>query len=195
MDTPAEGSAAPARRDHNLTYLILAGVAVVGVVFAFSGSAVLPNNWYALFKAIHVTFAVIWVGGGVSIMINAIRAQRTSDPKQVVTVAQQAAFLGEKIFAPAGLVVFLMGVAMMINTSWGWGHFWIIVGLLGYAATFSIGIGVLSPLAKKIEHSAMEKGPEHPETLALIDRIMMIGRVDIAVLLVVVLDMVTKPFA
>jgi uncharacterized membrane protein len=195
MDTPAEGSAAPARGNQNLTYALLGGVVVVGIIFAFSGSAVLPNNWYSLFKAIHVTFAVIWVGGGFSIMINAIRAQRTWDPKQVVTVAQQAAFLGEKIFAPAGLVVFLMGIAMMINTNWGWGHFWIIVGLLGYAATFSIGIGVLSPLAKKIEHSAVENGPEHPETLALIDRIMLIGRVDMAVLLVVILDMATKPFS
>jgi uncharacterized membrane protein len=195
MDTPAEGSAAPARGNQNLTYLILAGVVVIGVVFAFSGSAALPNDWYAVFKAIHVTFAVIWVGGGFSIMINAIRAQRTWDPKQVVTVAQQAAFLGEKIFAPAGLVVFLMGIAMMINTSWGWGHFWIVVGLLGYATTFGIGIGVLSPLAKKIERSAVENGPEHPETLALIDRIMLIGRFDIGVLLIVVLDMDTKPFS
>jgi uncharacterized membrane protein len=195
MDTPAEGSAAPARGNQNLTYLILAVVAVVGVVFAFSGSAFYPSDWYTLFKAIHVTFAVIWVGGGFSIMINAIRAQRTWDPKQVVTVAQQAAFLGEKIFAPAGLVVFLMGIAMMINTNWGWGHFWIIVGLLGYAATFGIGIGVLSPLAKRIERSAVENGPEHPETLALIDRIMLIGRFDMGVLLIVILDMVTKPFS
>ena len=85
-------------------------------------------------------FAVVWVGGGVSIMINGIRAQRTSDPRSIVTVAQQAAFLGEKIFAPAGLVVFLMGIAMMINTNWGWGHFWIVLGLIGYAATFAVGI-------------------------------------------------------
>ena len=91
--------------------------------------AYVPNNWYALFKAIHVMFAVVWVGGGVSIMINGIRAQRTSDPRSIVTVAQQAAFLGEKIFAPAGLVVFLMGIAMMINTNWGWSHFWIVLGL------------------------------------------------------------------
>src|SRR5439155_6551975 len=66
MDTPATGSAASAR-GNNLTYGILAGVAVVGIIFAFSGSAVLPNNWYSLFKAIHVTFSLILVGGGVSI--------------------------------------------------------------------------------------------------------------------------------
>jgi len=195
MDTPAEGSAAAARANNNLTYLVLAGVAVVGIIFAFSGSALLPNNWYSLFKAIHVTLAVVWVGGGVSIMINGIRAQRTSDTKAIATIAQQAAFLGEKIFAPAGLVVFLMGIAMMINTNWGWGHFWVILGLLGYAATFVVGVAVLSPLAKKIHHSAEVNGPEHPETTALIERVMLIGRIDVGILLIVILDMVTKPFA
>jgi uncharacterized membrane protein len=195
MDTPAEGSAATARANNNLTYLVLAGVAVAGIIFAFSGSALLPNNWYSLFKAIHVTFSIVWVGGGVGIMIYAIRVLRTSEPKEVLSVATQAAFMGEKIFAPAGLIVFLMGIAMMINTNWGWGHFWVIIGLLGYAATFAVGVAVLSPLAKKIEQSAREKGPEHPETMALIERIMLIGRIDVGVLLIVILDMVTKPFA
>jgi uncharacterized membrane protein len=195
MDTPATGSAAPSRGTSNLTYALLAGVVIVGAIFAFSGSSALPNNWYALFKSVHVLFAVIWVGGGVSIMIHAIRAQRTYDPEEIVTIAKQAAFMGEKVFAPVGLVTFLMGIAMMINTSWGWGHFWIIAGLIGYAATFLVGVGVLSPLAKKIDQSAETNGPTHPETLALIERIMLIGRFDVAVLMLVVLDMVTKPFA
>ena len=195
MDTPATGSTAKAAGSNNLTYAILAGVAVVGVIFAFSGSNLVFNDWYSLFKAIHVLFAVIWVGGGVTIMIHAIRAQNARDPQGIVTVAKQAAFMGEKVFAPVGLVTFLMGIAMMINTSWGWGHFWVILGLLGYASTFIVGLAVLSPLAKRIDHSAEEKGPTHPDTLALIDRIMLIARVDVAVLIIVVLDMVTKPFA
>jgi uncharacterized membrane protein len=195
MDTPATGSAAPTRGSNNFTYAVLAGVAVIGVIFAFSGSAVMPNNWYSLFKAVHVLFAVIWVGGGVSIMINAIRAQTARDPEGIVTVAKQAAFMGEKVFAPVGLVTFLMGIAMMINTSWGWGHFWIVAGLIGYASTFIVGIAILSPLAKKIDASAEQNGPTHPETMALIERIMLIARFDVAVLMLVVLDMVTKPFA
>ncbi len=195
MDTPAAGSTASARGSNNLTYAILAGVAVIGVIFAFSGSNAVFNDWYALFKAVHVLFAVIWVGGGIAIMIHAIRAQNAQDPEGIVTVAKQAAFMGEKVFAPVGLVTFLMGIAMMINTNWGWGHFWVILGLLGYASTFIVGIAVLSPLAKKVDASAEQHGPTHPETLALIDRVMLIARVDIAVLMVVVLDMVTKPFA
>ena len=151
MDTPATGSAAPSRGSNNLTLAILAGVVIIGVIFAFSGSAAVLNNWYSLFKAGHVLFAVIWVGGGVTIMIHAIRAQTARDPEGIVTVAKQAAFMGEKVFAPVGLVTFLLGIAMMINTSWGWGHFWIIAGLIGYASTFIVGVAILSPLAKKID--------------------------------------------
>ncbi|MGZ4152700.1 MAG: DUF2269 family protein [Actinomycetota bacterium] len=195
MDTPATGSAAPARGSNTLTLAILAGVVVVGAIFVFSGSALLPNDWYALFKAVHVLFAVIWVGGGVSIMIHAIRAQTMNDSGGIVTVAKQAAFMGEKVFAPVGLVTFLMGIAMMINTSWGWGHFWIVAGLIGYASTFIVGIAILSPMAKKVDESAEKNGPTHPETLALIQRILLIARFDVAVLMLVVLDMVTKPFA
>ena len=195
MDTPATGSAAGSRGTSNLTYAILAGVAIIGVIFAFSGSAAMPNNWYALFKAVHVLGAVIWVGGGVSIMIHAIRGQRAYKPEDIVTVAKQAAFMGEKVFAPVGLVTFLMGIAMMINTSWGWGHFWIVAGLIGYASTFIVGVAILSPMAKKIDESAEKNGPTHPETIALIERIMLIARFDVAVLMLVVLDMVTKPFA
>jgi uncharacterized membrane protein len=178
-----------------LTYLLLAIVALVTVAFAFSGSVYLPGNWYALFKAVHVVFAVVWIGGGTLITISGIRAQRSDDVREVLAIARQAAFAGEKIFAPAGLVVFLMGIAMMVNTDWGWSHFWILAGLVGYAATFVTGVAVLSPLAKRISASAEANGPEHPETLALIGRILLVARVDIALLLLVIVDMVTKPFA
>jgi uncharacterized membrane protein len=194
MDTPATDTVAPSRSGGNITYALLAIVIVVTAIFAFSTNA-LPNHWYAVFKTIHVILAVVWVGGGVLLTILALRAQRESDPRAVVTVARQAAFAGEKIFAPAGLIVFLMGIAMMVNTNWGWSKFWVVVGLLGYAATFVTGLAVLSPLAKKVEASAEQNGAEHPTTIALIDRILLIARIDVAVLLLVIADMVIKPFS
>jgi len=194
MDTPATAASAPGRAS-KLPLILFGAVVVVGAIFVLSNSTAVFNDWYALFKAIHVSVAVIWVGGGVMLTIDGIRAKSENDPAKVVAVAQRAAFWGEKIFAPAGLIVFLMGIAMMINTSWGWGHFWVIVGLIGYASTFITGVAVLSPLAKKINASAQANGPDHPITLALIERILLIASVDVAVLLMVILDMVTKPFA
>jgi uncharacterized membrane protein len=194
MDTPAAGT--PDRtNDRNLTIGIGIAVAVIALIFAFSSSIFLPNNWYSLFKMIHVVVSVFWVGGGLLLVTLAFRAQRSNDPNEVVSIARQAGFVGEKLFAPAGLIVFLMGIAMMINTNWGWGHFWVVFGLLGYVATFAVGLLVLSPLAKQIGASAEQNGPTAPETLALIDRILLVARFDIAVLVLVVADMVTKPFA
>jgi uncharacterized membrane protein len=195
MDTPASTAPAERRGLGLVTPALAAAVAVVAVVFAFSGSADVPNSWYALFKAVHVTFAVIWIGGGTLLTVLGIAAQAKNDPEEIATVARQAATVGEKLFAPAGLIVFLMGVAMLLNTDLGWGHFWIVAGLVGYAATFTTGLFVLTPLAKRITASAAEKGATHPDTIALVDRILLVVRFDVAMLILVVVDMVTKPFA
>jgi hypothetical protein len=91
-----------------------------------------------------------------------------------------------------------MGIAMMINGEQGllqWGKFWVVAGLVGYALTFVTGVGVLAPLAKKIDVLLDEQGPAAPATQTAIRRILLVARVDVALLLLVVADMVTKPFS
>jgi len=193
MDNSIEATPAESRSGA-LTLALLGAVVLLAVVFAFS-STLLPNDWFALFKAIHVSFALLWVGGGLTLTILALVAERTGDAQEIATIAKQAAFVGERVFAPSGLIVFAMGIAMMINTNFGWGSTWVIVGLIGYATTFVTGIAVLSPLTKKISVLAAERGPTDPETAALIRRTLLIVRFDVALLLVVVLDMITKPFS
>lgn len=192
MDTPAT-TTSRARPAGPVTALIGAVVLVVAIVFI--SQAGWSNAWYSAFKAIHVLAAVVWIGGGALLTILGGVAQRKNDPVELVTVARQAAMVGEKLFAPAGLVVVAMGVAMMVNTNWGWGRFWVVAGLVGYAITFVTGIAVLSPLAKKIVATTEANGPEHPETLALVKRILLIARLDVMMLFLVVVDMVVKPFA
>jgi uncharacterized membrane protein len=118
-----------------------------------------------------------------------------NDPTQIAGVARQAATVGEKFFAPAGLVTLLMGIAMMLNTNWGWGTFWIDAGLVGYAVSFLVGILVIAPRSKKLHATIEANGPTHPESIAQIREIMLIARFDVALLLLVVADMVTKPFS
>jgi uncharacterized membrane protein len=185
--------AAARRSSGALTAAIGIVALVLIVVFAFK-SAWYPD-WYALFRVLHVVVAVFWVGGGLLLTVLGLRAERADDPNEMATLARQAAFAGEKLFAPGGLIVLAMGIAMMINTNWGWGKFWVVAGLVGYALTFVTGVGVLSPLAKKIDVLLKEKGPAAPETQATIQRILLVARFDVAILLLVVADMVTKPFS
>jgi len=193
METTGTTPAAQSGTSARVTIGVGLTVAILAVVFAFNSSWYL--HWYALFRVVHVTVAVFWVGGGLLLTVLGLRAERSTDPMEMATLARQAAFAGERLFAPAGAVVLLMGIAMMIHTDWGWGKFWVVAGLIGYAATFVTGIAVLSPLAKKLNALMTEKGPTAPETQAAIQRILLIARIDIGVLLLVVADMVAKPFS
>jgi len=171
------------------TALIAAAVLVVAIVFCASSS------WYATFKAVHVGFAVIWIGGGFLLTILGIMAERENDPAQLAAVAKQVALVGQKLFSPSAGIVLLAGIAMMINTNWGWGHFWITVGLIGFASTFVTGVAVLAPRSKRIDELIDTVGVEAPETHDAIRQLLLIARFDIAVLLLVIVDMVVKPFS
>ncbi|HET6945992.1 MAG TPA: DUF2269 family protein [Gaiellaceae bacterium] len=133
-------AATPARRSSSqITLALGVAVLVVGLVFALSSGWY--TNWYSIFRVVHVVLAVFWVGGGLTLTILGLRAERLNDPSEITTLARQASFVGEKLFAPAGLLVFLMGIAMVVNGDLGWNHFWVIAGLVGYAATFATGLG------------------------------------------------------
>jgi Predicted integral membrane protein (DUF2269) len=196
MDTPVAAEAAPRSSSARLTAAIGLVVIAVGIVFAFD-SADAPH-WFALFKWIHVSVAVFWVGGGILLTILGLKAEMSTDPNEIVTLARWAGWVGERLFAPAGGVVLLMGIAMLIHGGdpiIAWGKFWVIVGLVGYALTMTLGIGVLSPQAKRIAELSERKGTTDPETQAAIRRILLISRFDVAILLIVVADMLTKPFS
>ena len=194
MDTHAATDAPAERRSSGrITAVICLVVLALTLIFAFDSAWY--GNWYALFRVVHVVVAVFWVGGGMLLTILGLKAERADDPNEVVTLARWAAWVGERLFAPAGGIVLAMGVAMMINTDWGWGKFWVDAGLVGYAISMVIGMRVLSPQAKRIAALSESKGPTAPETLAAVSRLLFIARFDVAILLIVVADMVTKPFS
>jgi uncharacterized membrane protein len=189
-DVPRDESAA----SRWITVGVGLAVAAVGLVFALNTSDA-PSHWFAVFKLIHVSVAVFWVGGGLTLTALALWAQTKNDPEEMATIARQAAFVGEKLFAPAGLVVLAMGITMVINDHIGFGTTWVIIGLVGYALTFTTGIAFLSPRAKRVSELLDTKGAAAAETQAAIREILLIARIDVGVLLIVVADMLMKPFS
>jgi len=192
MENTSAAPAATRGRSAYLTAVLGVVVLAVGLIFAFES---IYSSWYAILRWVHVVLAVFWVGGGVTLTVLGLKAERSDDPREIATLANQAAFVGERFFAPAGLLVLLAGIGMVQNADIGYGRFWVIAGLVGYASTFVTGVAVLSPLAKKVGAAVATHGPEHPEAQALIRRILLVARVDVSVLLLVVADMVLKPFS
>ena len=185
----------PGRASGWLTPLLLLALVGVGLLFAFKATDV-STTWFGVFKLVHVCIAVFWVGGGLLLTALALRAQRSDDPGELATIARQATFVGEKLFAPAGGVVLAMGIAMVINSpDIGFGTTWVDIGLAGWAISFITGVAVLAPRSRKIVGLFETVGDTAPETQAAIQEILLIARIDVCVLLVVVMDMLVKPFS
>jgi uncharacterized membrane protein len=171
------------------TILIGAAFLLFAIIFAAS------SDWFDAFLTVHILFVVLWIGGGLFITIMALLAERTNDGEQLAQIARMAAFAGHRLFAPAALVVVVMGVAMVENAGIGYDHFWIGFGLIGFLVTFVLGIAVLGPRSKRVSELVQSKGVNDPETTAAISQVLLIARADVAMLLLVIVDMVTKPFS
>lgn len=147
---------------------------------------------FELFKTLHVLAAVIWVGGAIFGQAQAIRA-RNAGPQQIGHFAQEMAWFGPHFFAPVSMVVLLAGIAMVIESGWEFTDAWIIIGLLGFAATFVTGMALLGPQSKRVGEGMAERGAEDPDVQKGIARLFQISRIDTIVLVLVVINMVVKP--
>jgi uncharacterized membrane protein len=150
-------------------------------------------DWYTLFKFLHVVAAVIWIGGAFIMIVLGARADRAKDDTELVSVVRQVAWSAERIYVPASVATLVFGV---IVTTLGalWGNLWVILGLVGVAATIALGVIVLTPRAKKVEAGFASSGAA-PATVAVSREILTIAKFDAVLLFTVVADMVLKPQA
>lgn len=149
-------------------------------------------TWYTFFKSAHVFFAMIWVGGAVCLQVLSLRALK-GDGKRQVEFAQDAEFVGTRVFIPSTLLLVAFGIAAVINGNWPWGENWITFGLIVFVASFLVGVGFLGPESGRLAKLIDEKGPDAPEVTARIRRILMVSRVELVFLISVVWAMVVKP--
>ena len=146
-------------------------------------------TWYEFLLFVHITAAVIWLGGAFTFQMYGMVVRRGGDPEEIARFAGRAGSLSERMFVPASLVVILAGIGLMIEGNWNWDELWVIFALVTFAASFLTGVLVLSPMAKRIP----VVGPTTPAGQALIERLFTILRVDLVFMYAIVFAMVVKP--
>lgn len=191
MDQVAAAAPAEARRRTSLIVTAVLAAVLVGVFILFATE----TQWYFVFKMLHVSAAVIWVGGGVFITICALLAELTSDDDQLLAIGHWAETVAGRLFPVMSFVVLGFGIAMTENLSIAYDQFWLIFGLIAWALSAATGILFLGPEAKRLNAVAAEHGPKSPEAQARLRRILLVARADVVLLFVIVLDMVAKPFS
>jgi uncharacterized membrane protein len=177
------------RRASKAITLGAAAVLLVGALVFIVES----DSWYLAFKAVHVVAAVLWIGGGAFLTFMAMATERAEDPGRLIEVARQAEWGATRIFVPASFVVLAMGVAMTINGDLDWGQFWLVFGLVVWAISTAIGVGFLTPRIKALNALIHEHGEGDPAVQGAVQPILLAARLDIALLLLIVIDMTVKP--
>lgn len=148
---------------------------------------------YSILLFLHIATAIVWLGAGVTLQVLATRADRSRDSSQMLKVASDNEYLAMRLFIPASLAVFLLGVGLVLEGPWSFGQLWITIGLIGYAASFFVGLLFIKPQGARIEALLAEHGGGHPEVARRVRSILLVARIELAVLFVVVLDMSVKP--
>ena len=177
------------RRISTTITLVAAGLLTVGALVFILES----DSWYLAFKAVHVVAAVLWIGGGAFLTFMAMATERAEDPGRLIEVARQAEWGAMRIFVPASFVVLAMGIAMTINGDLDWGQFWLVFGLVAWAISTAIGVGFLTPRIKTLNALIEERGERDQAVQAAVRPILLAARLDIALLLLIVIDMTVKP--
>jgi hypothetical protein len=120
-----------------------------------------------------------------------VSASRARNDGDLVRVMGQLAWLAKRVFVPFSGLVLLAGLAM----TWlggMWSEAWVILGLIGYAATAGTGMAVLGPKSEKVAAIAAKEGAS-PAAVQVSREMLSVARFDITMLAVVVADMVLKP--
>lgn len=154
-----------------------------------SAATITTYQWYL---AIHILAAVIWIGGGLTVHLFALRARAADDPQRMASFSADAEWVGTRVFMPASLVLIVFGFLLIHENNWDY-KFWIVFPIVVWIASFISGAGFLGPQSKRLKVAIDRDGGRSAEALAIQQRIFLVSRVELVLLLLVVLDMALKP--
>lgn len=148
-------------------------------------------DFYTIFKFLHVLSAIAWVGGGMTLLVSSIVTMQSQGDEAVLRSLDTMNGLGKIWFIPASLLTVIFGA---IATTFGglWGDFWVLLGLAGFLNTFLTGLLIIEPKGRQIQ--AMLDAGDTPRAIAEGRKLLSIGKFDYTVMLVIVADMVLKPY-
>jgi Predicted integral membrane protein (DUF2269) len=143
-----------------------------------------------LLKFVHVSAAVLWVGGGFALILSGFLLAGRSTAEAQLAVVRASALLGPRLFMPVSLVTLASGVTLLFAGGWGWQPF-TVLGLAGVVFTAGFGMIVLGPSCERALKIEQTLGA--PAAIAFLRRTQRLAFLDYAVQFAIVFLMVVKP--
>jgi uncharacterized membrane protein len=149
-----------------------------------------PMDFATTLKFTHVLAAILWVGGGFTVILAGILLAGRSTAETQLAIVRAVVLLAPRLFVPASVFTLASGVALLFIAGWGWQPF-TVLGLAGVIFTASFGALVLGPACEKALKTADAWGAV--SALPLLRRTQRLAMMDYAVQFAIVFLMVIKP--
>src|SRR3712207_9260960 len=95
---------------------------------------------YEVYLFFHVASVIVWLGAGVGLTIQALRAERARDNAALKKLPDDAVPLSNYVFTPAALATPVFGLLMVLDGPWDFDQLWITLGLAGWVLTLVTGL-------------------------------------------------------
>ncbi|WP_309665879.1 DUF2269 family protein [Tabrizicola sp.] len=145
---------------------------------------------YVLLKFAHVASAIVWLGGGFTLVLLAFLFAKRPNPADLLGVIRLVAFLGPRLFLPTSILTLLTGLATTYVGGFGWPA-WVVLGLAGIAVTALVGAIKLGPTCENAIAISDTKGVHAARHEML--KLLPLARFDYTTQFVIVFLMITKP--
>jgi uncharacterized membrane protein len=148
-------------------------------------------NLYQWLLVGHILSAMVWLGGGLTLVFVARRARASQDTRTILDFGRSLSYLGPRVLAPSVVGVLVFGVWMVLDSAaWDFGQAWILIAIGLFAAAFLIGAVYLSRVALQLVGS---DGADAEVSRSLLDRWLFGYGLVLVILVLIVADMVFKP--
>jgi uncharacterized membrane protein len=142
-----------------------------------------------LLLLLHIGVVIVWLGANVVLDLLFLRAERMRDPQEMARLGQTQDWLTPRLFIPTSLATVITGALLVWDSAWSFSDLWVVLGLVGWAATFLTGFFFLKPSGERLK----ELPPGGPESRKIGRRMSVVARVQLLALFLVVAVMVLKP--
>ena len=145
---------------------------------------------------LHILAAIVWVGASITQSAIMTRASRNPDRALVAGLAHELGWVGPFLIGPAAIVVIGAGIWITVIEEWvAFSDTWIWLSLVLVGVSMVLGMAYFGPEGRRIERIADDRGPGDAEFRQRMDRLLLIGRLDLFLLAAVLWLMVFKPGA
>ena len=148
-------------------------------------------NWLLF---VHILAAMVWLGGGLTLMLVGLRARASARPEAIAEFAGALPYVGLRVLTPSIVLLLVTGVwQVLASSAWKFSQLWVIFAVGLFVIAFLVGAVYMSRVGIALARAGANAATDRVSAAAALNRWLAGYIVVLIVLLLAVWDMVFKP--